>query len=158
MSDAMNIDKAMSAQVEAERPDWLEQWQQAGLETFRDTAWPTRKTEQWKYTPLKSLTGIEWSLAPEDRNAGAGVTFEDWDVIRLDIVNGIVQGNPDMPEGAEVGIRKGLYLLREGPEGHKKVQLMGSGAILRETRPATIIKSACRGDGRINSIPKREPS
>lgn len=102
MSDAMNIDKAMSAQVEAERPDWLEQWQQAGLETFRDTAWPTRKTEQWKYTPLKSLTGIEWSLAPEDRNAGAGVTFEDWDVIRLDIVNGIVQGNPDMPEGVSL--------------------------------------------------------
>ncbi len=41
--------------------------------------------------------------------------------------------HPDMPEGVEDGIIKGMYLLREGSKKAKlKVQLMGSGTILRE--------------------------
>jgi pyruvate dehydrogenase E1 component len=44
-----------------------------------------------------------------------------------------------MPEGAEEGIRKGMYLLREGkPKTRKtpRVQLLGSGTILREVEAA----------------------
>jgi pyruvate dehydrogenase E1 component len=44
-----------------------------------------------------------------------------------------------MPEGAEDGIRKGMYLFSEGPESAKKVQLLGSGAILREAIAAANI-------------------
>jgi pyruvate dehydrogenase E1 component len=44
-----------------------------------------------------------------------------------------------MPEGVEQGIREGLYLFREGPDGPKKVQLLGSGAILREAIAAANI-------------------
>jgi pyruvate dehydrogenase E1 component len=41
--------------------------------------------------------------------------------------------HPAMPEGAEAGIVKGLYLLKEGAKGSgARVQLMGSGTILRE--------------------------
>jgi pyruvate dehydrogenase E1 component len=47
--------------------------------------------------------------------------------------------HPEMPEGAEEGIRKGLYLFREGGDGAKKVQLMGCGAILREAIAAANI-------------------
>jgi pyruvate dehydrogenase E1 component len=47
--------------------------------------------------------------------------------------------HPEMPEGAEEGIRKGLYLLRQGAEGPKKAQLLGSGAILREAVAAANI-------------------
>jgi pyruvate dehydrogenase E1 component len=47
--------------------------------------------------------------------------------------------HPEMPEGTEEGIRKGLYLLRQGAEGQKKVQLLGSGAILREALAAANI-------------------
>jgi pyruvate dehydrogenase E1 component len=47
--------------------------------------------------------------------------------------------HPDMPEGAEEGIRRGLYLLEQRGEGPKKVQLLGSGAILREARAAANI-------------------
>jgi pyruvate dehydrogenase E1 component len=40
---------------------------------------------------------------------------------------------PPLPEGAEAGILKGMYLLREGPRsGRPRVQLLGSGTILRE--------------------------
>jgi pyruvate dehydrogenase E1 component len=41
--------------------------------------------------------------------------------------------HPAMPEGAREGILKGMYLLREGTEKKSpRVQLVGSGAILRE--------------------------
>jgi pyruvate dehydrogenase E1 component len=38
--------------------------------------------------------------------------------------------HPDMPEGAEPGILKGMYLFRERPKA--QVQLLGSGSIFRE--------------------------
>jgi pyruvate dehydrogenase E1 component len=44
--------------------------------------------------------------------------------------------HPAMPAGAEAGVRKGMYLLREGEAPKRKkaprVQLLGSGTILRE--------------------------
>nr|MDJ0808308.1 pyruvate dehydrogenase (acetyl-transferring), homodimeric type [Gammaproteobacteria bacterium] len=39
---------------------------------------------------------------------------------------------PAMPEGAEEGIRRGLYLYQKGGKRKKRVQLLGSGTILRE--------------------------
>jgi len=45
--------------------------------------------------------------------------------------------HPGMPAGIEEGIRKGMYRFREGRSGQHDVQLMGSGAILRE-----VIKAA----------------
>lgn len=39
---------------------------------------------------------------------------------------------PAMPNGAEDGIIKGMYLFKSGGKKRKKVQLMGSGTILRE--------------------------
>jgi pyruvate dehydrogenase E1 component len=48
--------------------------------------------------------------------------------------------HPAMPEGAEDGIRKGMYLFREGGSGDApRVQLMGSGSILREVIEAASI-------------------
>jgi pyruvate dehydrogenase E1 component len=40
--------------------------------------------------------------------------------------------HPAMPDGAEEGILKGMYLLQKGSQDNLKVQLLGSGAILRE--------------------------
>ncbi|MCG8039865.1 MAG: pyruvate dehydrogenase (acetyl-transferring), homodimeric type [Candidatus Thiodiazotropha endolucinida] len=39
---------------------------------------------------------------------------------------------PTMPEGVEEGIVKGMYLLKKGGKQKKRVQLLGSGTILRE--------------------------
>jgi pyruvate dehydrogenase E1 component len=45
--------------------------------------------------------------------------------------------HPQMPEGTEEGILRGLYLLREGDgDGVPTVQLLGSGTILREVEAA----------------------
>ncbi len=49
---------------------------------------------------------------------------------------------PEMPEGAEEGIIKGMYLLRETPKSKPKVQLLGSGTILLEViKAADILQS-----------------
>jgi pyruvate dehydrogenase E1 component len=40
--------------------------------------------------------------------------------------------HPPLPEGAEDGILKGMYLLREAAGDGPRLQLLGSGAILRE--------------------------
>ncbi len=40
--------------------------------------------------------------------------------------------HPEIPEGVEEGIEKGMYLFRRGAKSDRRVQLMGSGAIFRE--------------------------
>lgn len=47
--------------------------------------------------------------------------------------------HPEMPVGAEEGIVKGMYLLKEGKDAELKVQLMGCGSILREVEAAADI-------------------
>jgi pyruvate dehydrogenase E1 component len=45
-------------------------------------------------------------------------------------------GHPAMPDGSREGILKGMYLLQPAAKGKAKVQLMGSGTILREVLAA----------------------
>lgn len=48
--------------------------------------------------------------------------------------------HPEMPEGVQEGIIKGIYLLEQGESKKKnRVQLMGAGSILREVRAAADI-------------------
>jgi pyruvate dehydrogenase E1 component len=44
--------------------------------------------------------------------------------------------HPPMPDGAQEGIVRGMYLLREGSGDGPRVQLLGSGTILREVMAA----------------------
>jgi pyruvate dehydrogenase E1 component len=54
---------------------------------------------------------------------------------------------PAMPEGAEEGIRKGIYKLEDNAGDKAHVQLMGSGTILNEVRKAGQILSEEYGIG-----------
>jgi len=49
---------------------------------------------------------------------------------------------PPMPPGVKDGILRGMYLLRVGSQGKVRVQLLGSGAILREVLAAAEILEA----------------
>jgi pyruvate dehydrogenase E1 component len=62
--------------------------------------------------------------------------------------------HPAMPAGAEDGIVKGMYLLREGAKGKgPRVQLMGSGTILREViAAADLLKDDWKVDADIWSV------
>ncbi|MCH7881970.1 MAG: pyruvate dehydrogenase (acetyl-transferring), homodimeric type [Proteobacteria bacterium] len=50
--------------------------------------------------------------------------------------------HPAKPKGSDAGIIKGIYCLQEGGKKGKKVQLMGSGAILREVIAAADLLKA----------------
>jgi pyruvate dehydrogenase E1 component len=50
--------------------------------------------------------------------------------------------HPAMPKGSEEGIIKGIYCFQEGDEKGQKVQLMGSGTILREVIAAAELLQA----------------
>ena len=47
--------------------------------------------------------------------------------------------HPPLPKGVEDGILKGMYLLKEGAKKKTKVQLLGSGTILREAIAASAL-------------------
>ena len=53
--------------------------------------------------------------------------------------------HPPLPDGAEEGILRGLYLLREAPGDGPRVQLLGSGSILREVEAAAGLLAADHG-------------
>jgi len=55
--------------------------------------------------------------------------------------------HPAMPEGAEEGILKGMYMLRESEDDTSKlrVQLLGSGSILREVEAAADLLQSVYG-------------
>ncbi|WP_198650458.1 Fe-S cluster assembly protein SufD [Saccharospirillum mangrovi] len=80
---------------------WLSDWRARGWEQFSNTPWPTRKTEDWKYTPLRSLTETDWQLASEKTNA-QGVEFGDWSPTTLTLVNGQVVAQDALPAGVSV--------------------------------------------------------
>ncbi|PNS08966.1 pyruvate dehydrogenase (acetyl-transferring), homodimeric type [Solilutibacter silvestris] len=65
--------------------------------------------------------------------------------------------HPEMPEGSADGIIKGMYLLREGEKSKKgglRVQLMGSGTILREViAAAELLKKEFNVDADLWSCP-----
>ena len=50
--------------------------------------------------------------------------------------------HPGLPEGAQTGILKGMYLFKEGGKRKQRVQLMGSGTILREVIAAADLLEA----------------
>ncbi len=63
--------------------------------------------------------------------------------------------HPPMPDGAEEGIIKGLYLFQEASKNAKghKVQLMGSGSILREViAAADLLRDDWGVEGRLWSV------
>ncbi|MCW9078823.1 MAG: pyruvate dehydrogenase (acetyl-transferring), homodimeric type, partial [Gammaproteobacteria bacterium] len=63
--------------------------------------------------------------------------------------------HPELPEGAEEGIIKGMYRLREGAsDGKARVQLLGCGAILNEViAAAALLKEDWGVDADIWSTP-----
>ncbi len=61
--------------------------------------------------------------------------------------------HPAMPDGAEEGIVKGMYLLENGKKGKLKVQLLGGGTILNEVREAAkILKTKYKVDSDVWSL------
>ncbi|WP_084591560.1 Fe-S cluster assembly protein SufD [Gilvimarinus agarilyticus] len=70
-------------------PVWLSELREQGARRFADTGWPTRRTENWKYTPLGSLGKKSFSVAQPEPALDAPAQLE-LDAYRIVINNGVL--------------------------------------------------------------------
>jgi Fe-S cluster assembly protein SufD len=82
------------ADVRPQNPDWLHSLNEAGAAVVRNAIWPTRKTEQWKYTSLRALEQADYfaarGRAPESLAGLAGrCTIDQLDAHTIVFVNGV---------------------------------------------------------------------
>ncbi len=83
---------------------WLAAKRQESLELLRESPWPTRKTEAWKYTPLRVLQGFSGGAV-----GSAAVVDKIDDLNSIDLV--FVDGNFDT-EQLSVELPEGLSVTR----------------------------------------------
>jgi Fe-S cluster assembly protein SufD len=80
--------------------DWLSVKRQASLSLLRQAQWPTRKTEAWKYTPVKAIESAKLSdgfneVAVNNTDAIANEKITSLDSIDLVFYNGQLQTDLD---------------------------------------------------------------
>ncbi|MBJ7539195.1 Fe-S cluster assembly protein SufD [Marinomonas transparens] len=84
--------------------DWLAPKRAQALELLSQTAWPTRRTEAWRYTPLRS---VERSIAKDQvQTTGLSpVDIADLHMTELVFVNGrfdVQQSSSELPTGLSI--------------------------------------------------------
>ncbi len=83
-------------------PAWLSSLRLAGAQEWRAAAWPDRRTELWKYTPLTALRNRQFQLASASLTACSPQPLLDVDAIRLVFVNGVFDAAASSSEHAAV--------------------------------------------------------
>lgn len=82
--------QALHLAGQQQSPAWLESLRKSGAQQWLHAPWPTRKTEQWKYTPLLPLQKAEfqqWAQNTSDWHDQ--VEWLELDATRLVFVNGV---------------------------------------------------------------------
>jgi Fe-S cluster assembly protein SufD len=70
-------------------PAWLTSLRLGGAQEWHDAAWPGRRTELWKYTPLLALRSRRFQQAADTQPSCPPALLLDVDAIRLVFVNGV---------------------------------------------------------------------
>ncbi|MGO3346041.1 MAG: Fe-S cluster assembly protein SufD [Marinomonas sp.] len=86
--------------------DWLAPKRAHALELLVQTKWPTRKTEAWRYTPLRSVERTQAQVMPVQSGL-APVAISDLSAIELVFVNGKfdeTQSTKELPNGLFVSL------------------------------------------------------
>ena len=81
--------------------DWLQSKRRGSLEQLRNTQWPTRKTEAWRYTSLRALerTGFR----PGAATSAIADNIPGLNSIDVIFIDGILQNTPDtLPAGLSI--------------------------------------------------------
>jgi Fe-S cluster assembly protein SufD len=99
------------AEIKPQSPDWLRGLNDAGAAVLRGASWPTRKTEQWKYTSLRALEQTDYFAQrghlPDDLTGLANAfAIADFSAQRLVFVNGIycatLSDTSDLPANVDL--------------------------------------------------------
>ena len=86
--------------------DWLAPKRAHALELLVQTKWPTRKTEAWRYTPLRSVERTQAQVMPVQSGL-APVAISDLSAIELVFVNGKfdeAQSTKELPNGLFISL------------------------------------------------------
>lgn len=85
--------------------DWLASKRQVSLELLRSAQWPTRKTEAWKYTPVRVLTDASFNTSTSVAIPVAVEKIDGLNSIDLVFVDGKLQTDLqqlDLPVGLSI--------------------------------------------------------
>ncbi len=97
-------------------PEWLAALRYEGAEQWLNTPWPTRKTEAWKYTPLRSLQEREFTAWGEcDSSWQDEISLLPIDGPRLVFVNGVLD------RGASDALPAEATLFTEADDAQRRV-------------------------------------
>lgn len=88
----------------ASAPAWLEDVLQSGRMHWQGEAWPSRKTEAWKYTSLHPLKQT-FEAAPESASDVNASDIPDFSETRLVFVDGQYQSQQSTECGSDSGVR-----------------------------------------------------
>ena len=98
--------------------DGFEDQRATSLALLKEIKWPTRKTEAWKYTPLRAVersTAIFKEESPELEP----VTVEGLDFLELTFVDGQLVSLPEeLPEGLSIEMQESSLFATIKPERH----------------------------------------
>ncbi len=83
-------------------PAWMSSLRLAGAREWRAAAWPDRRTELWKYTPLAALRNRQFQHASLSQPAWSATQALNVDAIRLVFVNGVFDASASSPGHAAV--------------------------------------------------------
>lgn len=125
--------------------DWLSPKRQQSLQLLRDTKWPNRKTEAWKYTPLRVLENAQFETAANA--VGAVESINDLSSLDLVFDNGQLSAVPaDLPQGLTI------VKLSEAGEQDKAWALEAFASIKPERHLFGLINDALINDGVIIDV------
>ena len=82
--------------------DWLSPQRQQSLQLLRETPWPTRKTEAWKYVPINVWERAE--LTPAEQSLPQVQAIEGLNSLDLVFINGELKSDipANLPEGLSI--------------------------------------------------------
>ncbi len=83
--------------------DWLSPKRALSLAALKETPWPSRKTEAWKYTPVNAIERAQ--LKPSDNTAAKASDIPDLNSIDLVFVDGLFDeqaSTKELPQGLTI--------------------------------------------------------
>ncbi len=101
------LTQALAQYQSSDSTDWLSAAREKSLQQLHNTAWPTRKTENWRYTPLACLERT--SVAEPTNDAFTAESIEGLECIEIVFVNGkLVSELTENIPGVNISLLSGI--------------------------------------------------
>jgi len=135
------------AQLQADTPDWLSSLQQKAVVDFNRLDFPTRRDEDWKYTPLTHFFKHRF-----DRAVSQDVNVTSQAPYTISVIDGVVSMQGDWHKQLPAGVI--VMPLRQAIDTHSKLVAPYLGRILQHTHGFQALNTAIMQTGVFIYLPK----